>query len=632
MDSLLGSSSNNSSLTETSTEESYGEIEIVIFTAGIFVAILVSIFVSYSRFFRSWCHESLATLIIGLIVGLISLPFPNSDRLLELFTPNTFSKVFYEILFPPVIFNAGFTLKQRNFMKNLGSIATYAIIGTIVSCIVLSMTLYGINQAHTFADLDFIECIMFGALLSATDAVSTIAVLLELNVIPLLYSLVFGESVLNDAVAIALCSALEPYVGMDPQAKTIGYVVRDFVIIVLGSVGTGLAVGFFSAFVAAREKGLNLGVTYQMTQVLVLAYFSYVLAECFHISGVISLFVCALVQSHYCWHSVSEPSRRALFQVAGGLDFLAELLVFLSFGILLFAPANLVKENWNAGFIIITLIVMFIARAINVFGLSFLLNLGRKNKIPFKIQFLLWWCGMRGIVTLLLVLNFHTPNRSLLINTTFVIVFFTNIFIGIITRPIVVRLNVKSTESAANLQDPGHTLPPEYITRAQLKQRSAVARWWFVVDNKYLKKIFGGRSRIILEDDDVFVQGGGEPTAHPEGAEETQVSSAGETADDGEHGAEGTSSTSSTKYSEFDVSDGSASDVVKASEHTHLDHFGDDEHRVTTSGERALAMVEEQVLKEDENAVPLASSRHQYGSTHSRYEATDGERKGGAVL
>jgi len=308
MSSLFSSGNWSFSDKESSSEDAFEDLQIVIFTGGIFIAILVCILVSYSRFFKSWCHESLATLFIGLIVGAISLAFPKSSSLLEVFTPNTFSKIFYEILFPPVIFNAGFTLKQRNFMRNLGSIATYAIIGTIVSCLVLSMTLYGINKAAHFADLDFIECIMFGALLSATDAVSTIAVLLELNVIPLLYSLVFGESVLNDAVAIALCSALEPYVGKDPEAKTIGLVVRDFVVIVVGSVGTGLLVGFLSAFIAARERNMNLSVTFQMMQILVLAYFAYVLAEAFKISGVISLFVCALIQSHYCWHSVSAIS------------------------------------------------------------------------------------------------------------------------------------------------------------------------------------------------------------------------------------------------------------------------------------------------------------------------------------
>ena len=437
--------------------------------------------------------------------------------------------------------------------------------------------------------------------------------------VPLLYSLVFGESVLNDAVAIALCSALEPYVGHAPQWSTIGHVARDFVVIVVGSVGVGLGVGLLSAFVAAREQRLNLSTTYQMMQVLVLAYFSYVLAEYWKISGVISLFVCALAQSHYCWHSISEQSRRALFQVSGGLDYLSELLVFLSFGILLFSPENLVRASWNPLFILVVLALLFVSRALNVFGLSFFLNLGRKSKIPFKIQLVLWWCGMRGIVTLLLVLNFHTPNRSMLINATFVVVFFTNIVIGILTRPIVLALHVKSTETAANLQDPGHTLPPEYITRAQLNERSALARWWFLLDNKFLKRAFGGRARIIVEDDNNGAEGA------PSGTNETTGLMAASTTHHDEAGAEGEEEGEKDKkkaeaaartasYGEFDVAEpgagvGAAADGADEGEVPEVDG----PEPIATAGERALAMMEETEAKEEEEANHLKV--RSYGST-----------------
>ena len=451
--------------------------------------------------------------------------------------------------------------------------------------------------------------------------------------IPLLYSLVFGESVLNDAVAIALCSALEPYVGHAPELSTLGHVARDFVIIVLGSVGVGLALGLLSAFVAAREKHLNLSTTYQMMQILVLAYFSYVLAEYCKISGVISLFVCALVQSHYCWYSVSEQSRRALFQVSGALDYLSELLVFLSLGILLFSPGNLVAASWNVKFILTVLAFLFIARAVNVFGLSFLLNLcRRKDKIPLRVQFLLWWCGMRGIVTLLLVLNFHTPNRSMLINTTFVVVFFTNIFIGLLTRPIVKSLNVGSQEAAANLQDPGHALPAEYITRAELNSRSTVARLWFLLDNKVLKKAFGGRARIIVEDESEIDAQESTRFARPScssefprqphsktsdeldrasGEEEPQDAD-GEREDESEEGVV-PQSTRSARYLELDVTDPHMSrrqldEEEEASMHE-FDHASPYESEtIATASERALAMIE------PEPETPVGSVRH-YGST-----------------
>ena len=175
---------------------------------------------------------------------------PGANRLLfDLFTPGTFSRVFYAVLFPPVIFNAGFTLKHRNFMANIGSIFTYAFLGTIVATVVLSLAIYGINLWLGLVRLDFIESLMFGALLSPIDTVATISVLTEMNVIPLLYSLVFGESVLNDAVAIALCTALAPYVGKTPQWSTLGKISKDFAVIVLGSVGIGVLFGYLAAFV-----------------------------------------------------------------------------------------------------------------------------------------------------------------------------------------------------------------------------------------------------------------------------------------------------------------------------------------------------------------------------------------------
>ena len=204
----------------------------------------------------------------------------------------------------------------------------------------LSLAIYGINKWLRLVDLDFIESLMFGALLSPIDTVATISVLTEMNVIPMLYSLVFGESVLNDAVAIALCTALAPYVGKKPQWSTLGKISKDFAIIVLGSVAVGALIGYFAAFVcpsshcpccffppiflftrcvlqlAAREKKYDLSVTFQSMQILILAYLSWVVAEYFEISGVISLFVCAMVMNHYCWYSISEASRRSLFQLA----------------------------------------------------------------------------------------------------------------------------------------------------------------------------------------------------------------------------------------------------------------------------------------------------------------------------
>ncbi|XP_018409922.1 PREDICTED: sodium/hydrogen exchanger 9-like [Nanorana parkeri] len=119
-------------------------------------------------------------------------------------------EVFFNVLLPPIIFHAGYSLKKRHFFRNLGTIITYAFLGTAISCIMIGLIMYGfvmammhLGQIQT-GDFHFTDCLFFGSLMSATDPVTVLAIFHELNVDTDLYTLLFGESVLNDAVAIVL--------------------------------------------------------------------------------------------------------------------------------------------------------------------------------------------------------------------------------------------------------------------------------------------------------------------------------------------------------------------------------------------------------------------------------------------
>jgi sodium/hydrogen exchanger-like protein 6/7 len=93
--------------------------------------------------------------------------------------------------------------QQKNFFANIGSICLFAMIGTLICGVGIGVLLWMFcSQGWVNGSTDFIECMMFGALLSATDPVATLALFQELNVDPQLYSLVFGESIINDAVSI----------------------------------------------------------------------------------------------------------------------------------------------------------------------------------------------------------------------------------------------------------------------------------------------------------------------------------------------------------------------------------------------------------------------------------------------
>lgn len=119
---------------------------------------------------------------------------------------------FFYFILPPIIFAAGYTLKRRNFVKNIAYIALLGFIGTIISMVVLSMFVIMFNEMIYGDDLDNkllqTECLMLSAVLCATDTVAALAIVRE-SEFPTLNSILFGEGVVNDAIAILIYKAIE---------------------------------------------------------------------------------------------------------------------------------------------------------------------------------------------------------------------------------------------------------------------------------------------------------------------------------------------------------------------------------------------------------------------------------------
>eukprot|EP00061_Rhincodon_typus_P006600 g27416.t1 len=92
----------------------------------------------------------------------------------------------------------------RPFFDNIGTILWYAVVGTLWNVIGIGMSLYGICQVQAFdlSDISLFQILLFGSLISAVDPVAVLAVFEEIHVNEQLHILVFGESLLNDAVTV----------------------------------------------------------------------------------------------------------------------------------------------------------------------------------------------------------------------------------------------------------------------------------------------------------------------------------------------------------------------------------------------------------------------------------------------
>uniref|UniRef100_A0A4W6EB70 Sodium/hydrogen exchanger n=1 Tax=Lates calcarifer TaxID=8187 RepID=A0A4W6EB70_LATCA len=384
------------------------------------------------------CHvnASPATLLVNVsgkfyeytLKGEISANEVNDVQDNEMLRKVTFDpEVFFNILLPPIIFHAGYSLKRRHFFRNMGSILAYAFLGTVISCFIIGLLMYGCvmlmkQVGQLDGDFFFTDCLFFGAIVSATDPVTVLAIFNELQVDVDLYALLFGESVLNDAVAVVLSSSIVAYQPEGDNSHTfeVMAMLKSFGIflgVFSGSFALGVATGVVT-FTKLRDFQLL-----ETALFFLMSWSTFLLAEACGFTGVVAVLFCGITQAHYTYNNLSPESQDRTKQLFELLNFLAENFIFSYMGLTLFTFQNHV---FNPMFIVGAFLAVFLGRAANIYPLSFLLNLGRRNKIRSNFQHMMMFAGLRGAMTFALsIRDTATYARQMMFSTTLLVVFFT---------------------------------------------------------------------------------------------------------------------------------------------------------------------------------------------------------------
>uniref|UniRef100_F7ABP4 Sodium/hydrogen exchanger n=1 Tax=Callithrix jacchus TaxID=9483 RepID=F7ABP4_CALJA len=433
-------------------------------------------------------------------------------------------EVFFNILLPPIIFHAGYSLKKRHFFRNLGSILAYAFLGTAVSCFIIGNLMYGVVKLMKIMGqlsdkFYYTDCLFFGAIISATDPVTVLAIFNELHADVDLYALLFGESVLNDAVAIVLSSSIVAYqpAGLNTHAfdaaaffKSVGI----FLGIFSGSFTMGAVTGVVTALMTKFTK-LHCFPLLETALFFLMSWSTFLLAEACGFTGVVAVLFCGITQAHYTYNNLSVESRSRTKQLFEVLHFLAENFIFSYMGLALF---TFQKHVFSPVFIIGAFVAIFLGRAAHIYPLSFFLNLGRRHKIGWNFQHMMMFSGLRGAMAFALAIrDTASYARQMMFTTTLLIVFFTVWIIGGGTTPMLSWLNIRvgveePSEEDQNEHhwlyfrvgvDPDQDPPPNNDSFQVLqgdgpdsargnrtKQESAwIFRLWYSFDHNYLKPI-----------------------------------------------------------------------------------------------------------------------------------------------
>ncbi|XP_014260307.1 sodium/hydrogen exchanger 8 isoform X2 [Cimex lectularius] len=421
----------------------------------------------------NYLPESVAIVFLGALIGLIIHLMSDQNigdwRKEEAFSPTAF----FLVLLPPIIFESGYNLHKGNFFQNIGSILVFAIAGTTISALVIGGGVYFLGLAQVAYKLSFMESFAFGSLVSAVDPVATVAIFHALDVDPVLNMLVFGESILNDAIAIVLTtSVFESNNTSMSSSEAVLAGINRFCLMFFASAGIGVVFALMSALLH-KHIDLRKNPSLEFGMMLVFTYAPYALAEGIHLSGIMAILFCGIVMSHYTHYNLSTVTQITMQQTMRTLSFIAETCVFAYLGLAIFSFRHRVEP----ALVIWSLILCLLGRACNIFPLAILVNKFREHKITKKMMFIMWFSGLRGAISyaLSLHLDFSDETRHVIITTTLIIVLVTTLIFGGSTMPLMKflqgnRKHMSSTRSRRKRKEKALSLSKtkEWISSLQL--------------------------------------------------------------------------------------------------------------------------------------------------------------------
>jgi CPA1 family monovalent cation:H+ antiporter len=369
---------------------------------------------------RRWMLPS--TLVLGFLGVLIgSLGYLNfggnglgQDLVGGLRELGLLDDAFIFVYLPPLLFSAGLTVDIRFILDDIWHVVLLALVAVVVCTLFVG---YAVALTTGTA---LLSCLLLGTIVSPTDTAAVIAVFREVGAPKRLSTIVEGEALFNDAAAIAMFAMLLEMVTSDVAAD-LWRAASEFLLSLSGGAVFGYAMARLCCGLISTLKD---EVTTEVTLTIAFAYFTFVVgSEVLHVSGVVATVTLAIGIGAYGRSRVSPGSWEGLHRVWEHLDFWATSLIFVTSA--MYVPRALKVFDWhdlaNVGVVFVAALA---SRAFVIWGLMPTFSaVGASRPLNNSYKVVLWWGGMRGAVTIALVLaavatdGVSAPVRHLIVST-----------------------------------------------------------------------------------------------------------------------------------------------------------------------------------------------------------------------
>ena len=362
-----------------------------------------------------------ALVLGGLVLSLLRLPHLSPLEPSE--RPNWLTPDVILILFlPALVFEGSVKLNIRDLLRDAVPLLLLANLGVLLATFVTGYLV------HWAIGLPLLVALLFGAIVSATDPISVLAIFKGLRMDRRLSVIIEGESLLNDGTAAVLFQII--LVGIIAGHLNPVWGVGQFVLKIGGGVALGFLVGGAASTItrAIDDPGVEIIVT------TIAAYGSYLLAYYFSLSGILATASAGLIVGNLAGRrDMSAPARMAVISFWEYVAFVMNSLIFLLIGLEVHIDG--LASAWRP--VLLAVAAVLVGRALSVYLLVPASNVFAK-KIPMRWQHVIVWGGLRGALALALALSLEgsLPDRGLVLDLTFGVVIFSILLQGLTVKPL----------------------------------------------------------------------------------------------------------------------------------------------------------------------------------------------------
>eukprot|EP00897_Mesotaenium_endlicherianum_P007603 jgi/Mesen1/6871/ME000352S05933 len=389
-------------------------------------------------------------------------------------------------------------LTPKPFFSNFGAICTFALLGTVIATVVTGLLVYIAGFLFLIYRLPFLESLVYGAVISATDPVTVLAIFQELGADTNLYALVFGESVLNDAAAIVMYRTLKSIIQNPSGNYTVLFAFQYAGITLVGSLSIALTEAHLFKYAGLAVRNLH---NLECCLIVLFPYIAYMVAEGYALSGIVAILFCGIAGAGNA--NENGDVRRQLMKHYTFPN-LSDMAQVLSAGFFQLISSLAETFTWA-----------------NIVPCAYLINWFRppSKRIPENYQKALWCSGLRGAMAFALALqsvhDLPEGHGQAIFTSTTAIVMLTVLGIGGSTSTILEKLDVvgdrhprlenvdDSDEELQHLTDrrqelheadDGHYVGPQEMLQRRLRILQESTPTFTSLDSKYLRPFFTAQS------------------------------------------------------------------------------------------------------------------------------------------